>query len=75
MEWLTGYDMSQYDILANQRDVTSAPALADVQQAVRDWLRNEAGFAQVYTINIDGYPVGRTMGAPVDDDFSNDRLL
>ncbi len=70
MEWLTGYDMSQYDILANQRDVTSAPALADVQQAVRDWLRNEAGFAQVFTINKYGYPVGRTMGAPVDDDFT-----
>jgi hypothetical protein len=62
--------MSEYEILANQRDETLAPALADVQQAVRDWLRNEAGFAQVFTINKDGYPVGRTMGAPVDDDFT-----
>ena len=62
--------MSQYDILANQRDATPAPALADVQQLVRDWLCNEAGFAQVFTINKAGFPVGRTMGAPVDDDFT-----
>jgi hypothetical protein len=62
--------MSEYDILANQRESTPAPALADVKQAVIEWLRNEAGFAQVFTINKAGYPVGRTMGAPVDDDFT-----
>jgi hypothetical protein len=70
MEKLAGYKMSQLEVLANQRDETVAPALADVQQAVRGWLRNEAGFAQLFTINKYGYPVGRTMGAPVDDDFT-----
>ena len=60
--------MSQYEILANQLDEAPAPPLADVQKAVREWLRNEAGFAQVFTVNKAGYPVGRTMGAPVDDD-------
>jgi len=62
--------MSQYEILANQIGEAPAPPLADVQKAVREWLRNEAGFAQVFTINKAGYPVGRTMGAPVDDDFT-----
>lgn len=46
--------------------------LADVQQAVMAFLRHDAGFAQVYTINRGGFPVGRTMVAPVNDDWSVD---
>lgn len=44
----------------------------DVQQRVLRWLREEAGFAQVITINRAGFPVGRTMGAPVNDDWTVD---
>jgi hypothetical protein len=47
-------------------------SLADVQQAVLAFLQREAGFAQVYTINREGFPVGRTMVAPVNDDWSVD---
>lgn len=46
--------------------------LAQLQQAVRAFVTEEAGFAQVYTINKDGFPVGRTMVAPVNDDWSVD---
>jgi hypothetical protein len=46
------------------------PDLVAVQAAVMRWLQEEAGFAQVISINRDGFPVGRTMGAPVEDDWS-----
>jgi hypothetical protein len=46
------------------------PERAALEAKVREFLSNEAGFAQVYTINRDGYPVGRTMGAPIDEDFT-----
>lgn len=42
------------------------------QRAVLAFLRQEAGFAQVYTVNGEGFPVGRTMGAPINDDWSVD---
>ena len=59
-----------YDVLANQRSAAAAaPPLEEIQQRILRWLRTEAGFAQVYSVNRDGYPVGRTMGAPVSDDF------
>lgn len=59
------------EINANQRAAQSvAPDRIDLERRVRDFLRNEAGFAQVFTINLAGYPVGRTMGAPIDDDFN-----
>jgi Pyridoxamine 5'-phosphate oxidase len=59
------------EILTNQVAPPSAPPnLAELAGRVRDFLRREAGFAQVFTINREGYPVGRTMGAPVDDDFT-----
>ena len=54
----------------NTSDLANHPALADAQLAALVWLRAEAGFAQVFSINKAGYPVGRTMGAPVDDDFT-----
>ena len=44
--------------------------LQPLKTAVMRWLRSEAGFAQVFTINKAGYPVGRTMVAPIDDDFT-----
>ena len=59
------------EIHANQLAAQSpAPERADLERRVRDFLRIEAGFAQVYTINLAGYPVGRTMGVPIDDDFN-----
>lgn len=42
----------------------------DVKLRVLTWLRTDAGFAQVYTINKEGYPVGRTMATPIDDEFT-----
>lgn len=39
---------------------------------VRDWVRSEARFAQVVTVDANGYPVARTMGAPLNDDWSVD---
>ena len=62
--------MAEYNVLANQRTPVPQPPLEDLQRRVLEWLRNEAGFAQVYTVNRDGYPVGRTMAAPIDDAFT-----
>jgi hypothetical protein len=61
-------------IEANQVGGNDEPMrpLSDVQVAVRSFLRDEAGFAQVYTINHDGFPVGRTMVALINDDWSID---
>ncbi len=59
------------EIHANQLAVQSpTPERAALEKRVHDFLRTEAGFAQVYTVNLAGYPVGRTMGAPVDEDFN-----
>jgi hypothetical protein len=64
--------MAEYEALRNQ--LGTAPAgsrpLDDIQREVLAWLREEAGFAQVFSVNRAGFPVGRTMGAPVDDDFT-----
>jgi hypothetical protein len=62
--------MTGYTLLANQRAPVSQPPLDVLQRRVLVWLREEAGFAQVCTINKAGYPVGRTMAAPVDDSFT-----
>lgn len=42
------------------------------QDRVLEWVRTEAGFAQLVTVNRAGFPVGRTLGAPVNDDWSVD---
>jgi hypothetical protein len=57
---------------ANQRAGRDepVPALADLQRRVLHFVREEAGFAQVVTINRDGFPVGRTMVAPLEEDWS-----
>ncbi len=39
---------------------------------VLDWVQHEAGFAQLVTVNRSGFPVGRTLGAPVNEDWSVD---
>jgi hypothetical protein len=62
--------MAEYTSLANQRVAVPTPPLDELQRRVLAWLRTEAGFAQVYTVNKDGYPIGRTMAAPVDDAFT-----
>lgn len=54
----------------NQRATAAQPALPHLTAKVLTWLQNEAGFAQVFSINKAGYPVGRTMAAPVDADFN-----
>lgn len=46
------------------------PPLEVLMERVRRFLREEAAFAQVTTINQQGYPVGRTMVAPIEDDWS-----
>jgi hypothetical protein len=62
--------MNDYSMLANQRAAVAQPPLAELEREVLSWLRHEAGFAQVISINKEGYPVGRTMAAPIDDDFT-----
>ncbi len=53
----------------------AAPKSIDqIKREVMDFLRDEAGFAQVVTINSTEYPVARTMGAPVNDDWSVDLI-
>lgn len=55
------------------RDITAKP-IEEVRRQVMAFLTEEAGFAQVYTINRAGYPVGRTMVAPVNEDWSVDLI-
>lgn len=45
-------------------------ALEDVQRSALEFVTGEAGFAQVFTINSGGFPVGRTMGAFLRPDWS-----
>ena len=42
------------------------------QQEVMRWLRAEAGFAQLVTVNQAGWPVARTVGALINEDWSVD---
>jgi hypothetical protein len=57
----------------NERgDHPAPPELADVQRRVMDFLQHESGFAQVVTVNRAGLPVGRTMVAAINDDWSVD---
>lgn len=62
--------MNTYSMTTNQRAATTQPPIDELKARVLQWLHHEAGFAQVYSINKAGYPVGRTMAAPVDDDFT-----
>ena len=49
-------------------------SIDEVKAEVLKFLQEETGFGQVYTINNDGYPVGRTMGTPIEDDWSIDMI-
>lgn len=60
---------------SNERDRPGAVAkpLAQIQRKVLAFLTEEAGFAQVCTVNAAGFPVARTMGAPInEEDWSVD---
>jgi hypothetical protein len=50
----------------------SRPGPAAILSEVKRFLREEAQFAQLFTVNASGYPVGRTIGAPINDDWSVD---
>ncbi len=49
-------------------------SLDQVRREVMDFLHDEAGFAQVVTINRAGFPVARTTGAQINDDWSVDLI-
>ncbi|HUY50286.1 MAG TPA: pyridoxamine 5'-phosphate oxidase family protein [Streptosporangiaceae bacterium] len=61
---------------SNERAGREAPAkpIEQVRQEVMRFITEEAGFAQVYTVNKDGYPVGRTMVAAINEDWSVDLI-
>lgn len=61
---------------SNERAGREAPAkpVEQVRREAMNFVTAEAGFAQVYTVNKDGYPVGRTMVAPVNEDWSVDLI-
>lgn len=42
----------------------------EYEARVRGFVNEQAGFAQVVTINRDGFPVGRTMVAPLEEDWT-----
>ena len=62
--------MSNFQKANNQLADTPQLPFEELKARVLHWLQHEAGFAQVYSINKAGYPVGRTMAAPVDEDFT-----
>lgn len=47
-------------------------ALTAARHAAAAFVREEAGFAQVTTVDVRGFPVGRTMTAFLNDDWSVD---
>ncbi|MGH8995414.1 MAG: hypothetical protein ACRDYB_05175 [Acidimicrobiales bacterium] len=55
-----------------ERQSVAAKPVDRVQREAMAFLRDDAGFAQVFTITRTGYPVGRTMVAPVNSDWSVD---
>lgn len=52
------------------REAVPARSLVEVAEAAKRFVAQEAGFAQVYTVNRDGFPVGRTMVAVLNPDWS-----
>ncbi|UZJ23383.1 hypothetical protein RHODO2019_09030 [Rhodococcus antarcticus] len=42
------------------------------REAVLHWVRHEAGFAQLVTVGRAGQPISRTLGAPVNNDWTVD---
>lgn len=64
----------QVDNNERERPGADVKPLALVRREVMAFLTREAGFAQVCTVNRDGFPVARTMGAPVNEDWSVDLI-
>lgn len=58
------------DIQANARRSGPQPSPAEYEERVRRFVQDHAGFAQVITVNRGGFPVGRTMVAPLEEDWS-----
>lgn len=56
----------------NERPRGGVPARSvdDVAAEAMEFVSRVAGFAQVFTINKDGFPVGRTMVAVLEDNWS-----
>lgn len=52
------------------RDNVPEKPISQVSEEALNFLRSEAGFAQVFTVNKAGFPVGRTMVAVVQSDWS-----
>jgi len=65
-----GRGFVQVDDNERERLRSRVKSLDEVQREVMTFLKEEAGFAQVYTINGEGFPVGRTMVAVINDDWS-----
>jgi len=60
-------------LLDNQRGEASSPLSIDtIKRSVMDFLREDAGFAQLITLNTEGYPVGRTVVASINEDWTVD---
>ena len=51
-------------------DAAQDPALVAAQRAAQRFVREEAGFAQVTTLDVRGFPVGRSMTAFLEPDWS-----
>jgi hypothetical protein len=48
------------------------PTLAEVQRAALVFVKYEVTFVQLFTVTPSGVPVGRTVFAPINDDWSLD---
>ena len=64
----------QFDENERERSHRKPLTIDEVTTVALQFVRSEGGFAQVFTINRDGYPVGRTMGAPINDDWTVDLI-
>ncbi len=60
------------DTNERHRPYAESPSVVSVADAALRFVQEQAGFAQVYTINRDGFPVGRTMVAVLNDDWTVD---
>lgn len=58
------------DMNERQRDDVPVKPIDEVAGEAMKFLNAEAGFAQVFTVNRAGFPVGRTMVAVVEPDWS-----
>ncbi len=50
----------------------AGPTLAEVQRAALAFVQDEVTFVQLFTVTPRGVPVGRTVFAPINDDWSAD---